>query len=197
MSSKRQRIAVELNGEAADVVAPSVCYLPSMQANGTVDNAGAPTLPSAAKRLKFSVHSRRGAHGGTQLVQANLGDIEFVGRSDGDENAGMQPCCYAVGVFSPAEGKLRLTAVASERLFRLDSRWAFTYPTLASKCAPCTDDMQARRGMACVLTARNYGCYLMAGYKGWCTHPRARVAMRTPVPMGRASWRPRGMSGPR
>ncbi|KAG2424150.1 hypothetical protein HXX76_014683 [Chlamydomonas incerta] len=34
----------------------------------------------------------------------------------------MQPCVYAVGVFSPAEGKLRLTAVASERLFRLDSR---------------------------------------------------------------------------
>ncbi|KAG2430289.1 hypothetical protein HYH02_013767 [Chlamydomonas schloesseri] len=93
-----------------------------MQANGTLDNSGALTLPSAAKRLKFSVHSRRGAHGGTQLVQASVGEIEFVGRSDGDENANTQPCCYALGVFSPAEGKLQLTAVASERLFRLDSR---------------------------------------------------------------------------
>ena len=126
MSGKRQRVAVELPavGQAA---LPAVCYVPSILAEGA-DLTGNPTAPvdgalhSLAKRLKYSVHAKARLGHTIQLVHASLGDIEYVGRSDGDENSGVQPCCYALGVYRPVEGKLQLVSVAGDRLFRLDTR---------------------------------------------------------------------------
>ncbi|KXZ55006.1 hypothetical protein GPECTOR_3g17 [Gonium pectorale] len=131
MSAKRPRVAVEAP-EPGQAALPAVCYLPSMLADNPreVSTSTGAAAGTAAKRLKYSLHARtRDAGHPTQLVHASTGEIDYVGRSDGDENAGVQPCVYALAVYTPASpsqpgaaGKLRLVSVAGQRPFRLDTR---------------------------------------------------------------------------
>lgn len=129
MTAKRGRntpVTVELPAlpPAGQAALPAVCYVPSMQpddidastkANGA--SRGSRTPPT--KRLRYEVYAKPR---GTQLVTASLGNIDYVGRTDGDENAGVQPCAYALAVYRPGEQKLQLFPVAGERVFRLDAR---------------------------------------------------------------------------
>ncbi|GLC39606.1 hypothetical protein PLESTF_000914400 [Pleodorina starrii] len=125
MSAKRQRVTLEMPS-AGQAALPAVCYLPSiLDASDVASNsltASEGTQQSPAKRLKFNVHAKQRLGSSVQLVHAALGEIEYVGRSDGDENAGVQPCSYALGVYRPGDGKLQLVSVAGDRLFRLDTR---------------------------------------------------------------------------
>ncbi|KAG2482292.1 hypothetical protein HYH03_018777 [Edaphochlamys debaryana] len=115
-TAKRQRVAVEHAAGNAPV-----CYLPSVLSDA--GDASPEAEQTAVKRCKYTLHSRRTQHSSVELVHAALGgQIEYVGRSDADENAGVQPCSYALAVYRPGAAKLQLLGVAGDRLFRLDSR---------------------------------------------------------------------------
>ncbi|GFR48103.1 hypothetical protein Agub_g9790, partial [Astrephomene gubernaculifera] len=125
MAGKRQRIKLE-PPVATEAALPAVCYLPGVLTDGAQPSnapstSAAAATRSPAKRLKYSVHrSSKSLH--HHLVHASLGNIEYVGRSDGAENAGVAAASYALGVYNPDTGKLQLVHVAGERPFRLDTR---------------------------------------------------------------------------
>ncbi|EFJ50486.1 hypothetical protein VOLCADRAFT_88884 [Volvox carteri f. nagariensis] len=120
MSSKRQRLAVEM-ATADRAALPAVCYLPSITGAGGAASPSEEPI-SLTKRLKFNLHAKQRLGSSIQLAHASLGDIEFVGRSDGEENKGMQHCCYALAAYRPGDKKLQLMHVAGDHLFRLDTR---------------------------------------------------------------------------
>ncbi|PNH03717.1 hypothetical protein TSOC_010193 [Tetrabaena socialis] len=118
--AKRQRLAIELP-EVGSAALPAVCYLPGVLSSGD-GGFGGSSSSSVSEGIQYLAHAKVRSGVSVQLVQASLGDVEYVGRSDGDENMGVQPCCYALGVYRPGESKLQLVSVAGERIFRLDSR---------------------------------------------------------------------------
>ncbi|GIL65703.1 hypothetical protein Vafri_19382 [Volvox africanus] len=119
MSSKRQRVTVEVPS-AGEAALPAVCYLPSvMEPSDAAESNGGPL-----KHMKFKVHSKHHHGSSIQMVHASLGDIDYIGRSDGSENRGLQTCYYALGVYQPGENKLQLVKVAGDRIFRLEPRLA-------------------------------------------------------------------------
>jgi hypothetical protein len=103
---KRSRLAVE-DGGGAGAVAAAVCYAPSAAST------------SSTHGLQYSMYAKDRV----QVVQASVTEcVSYRGRSDGSENAGVQSCSYALAVFLPDEGRLKLLDVAGDRVFRLDGR---------------------------------------------------------------------------
>ncbi|GLI60300.1 hypothetical protein VaNZ11_002414 [Volvox africanus] len=117
MSSKRQRVTVEVPS-AGEAALPAVCYLPSvLEPSDAAESNDGPL-----KHMKFKVHSKHRLGSSIQMVHASFGDIDYIGRSDGSENRGLQTCYYALGVYQPGENKLQLVKVAGDRIFRLEPR---------------------------------------------------------------------------
>ncbi|GIL91933.1 hypothetical protein Vretimale_18617 [Volvox reticuliferus] len=124
MSSKRQRVTVEMPSAGAAAL-PAVCYLPSVPEPGDAVKASQTESDGGPlKHMKFKIHSKHHLGSSIQMVHASLGDIDYIGRSDGFENRGLQTCYYALGVYQPGDKKLQLVKVAGDRIFRLEPRLA-------------------------------------------------------------------------